>query len=169
MRRLLAAVACALAIGSLVLDAQTVRFVDGLFLYTSNKSEQPIELKAWAELTGRGQLRMSRGSLSDAPVVTTISHLRCSIPMWIPVGAFIATDALFVEERSERRNMSLAARKLNVYALELRIADLERRTKIDSMLEAVNASQDSPGYAFVVLSGGDYQRFYPIRLTPVDR
>ena len=168
MRRLLAAVACALAIGSLALNAQTVRYVDGLFVYTGI-SDVPIELKAWAELTSRGQLRMSRGSLSDAPAITTIRHLRCSIPMWIPVGAFIATEALFLDERAERRNMSIAARKLNVYALEVRVADLERRDKIEQMLEAVHASQDSPGYAFVVLSGGDYQRFYPIRLTAVDR
>ena len=164
----LAAVLSLLATVSL--PAQTIRYIDGLFIHTdTSAASAPIELIAWAEATSRGQLRMSRGTLEDAPTVNEVKRILCSIPMWRPVGAFVTTTALFSEERSERRNMSIAANKLNVYALDVRIADLEKREKIESLLKAVRASPDVPGYAFIVLSGGDYQRFYPIRLTPLDR
>jgi hypothetical protein len=146
--------------------AQTVKYIDGLFIHDG---KQATELIAWAEITGRGQLTMSRGSLEDAPTIHVINRIMVSIPLWKPVGAFVASTALFQDDQAERRNMSMAARKLNIYAMEVRVSDLESRDKIDSMLRSVRASQDSPGYAFIVLSGGDYQRFYPIRLTPVER
>jgi hypothetical protein len=165
MRILLALSCLALLAGGRV-TAQTVRYVDGLFI---NDGKESIELIAWAELTSRGQLRMSRGSLEDAPAIHEIRRILCSVPLWRPVGAFVTSDALFHEERSERRNMSIAVNKLNVYAMEVRIADLERRDRIDSLLKAVRATPDTPGYAFIVLSGGDYQRFYPIRLSPAER
>jgi hypothetical protein len=148
-------------------DAQVVRYVDGLFIQ-SGAGGAPIELIAWAESTSRGQLRMSRGTLEDAPAVNTIARVMCSIPLWQPVGAFVASEALFRDERAERRQLAFATRKLNIYAVEMRVADLEKRETIDSLLRNVRASQDAPGYAFIVLSGGDYQRFYPIRLTTVD-
>jgi hypothetical protein len=166
--RVLLLTASLVAVGVAAIPAQTVRYVDGLFIHTGPDGG-PIELIAWAEATSRGQLRMSRGTLEDAPAVDTIARIMCSIPLWRPVGAFVTTTGLFVEERTERRNLAFAVRKLNIYALEVRIADLEDRAKIDALLRAVRASQDTPGYAFIVLSGGDYQRFYPVRLTPAER
>jgi hypothetical protein len=63
-----------------------------------------------------------------------------------------------------------AVNKLNVYALGLRVADLERREKIDSLLKAVRASYDNPGYAFIGMeSDGINARFYPMRLTPLEK
>ncbi len=59
--------------------------------------------------------------------------------------------------------------KLNVYALGLRIADLESRDRIEDILEAVRATYDNPGYAFIVMSNDGYIRYYPMRLTPLEQ
>jgi hypothetical protein len=160
-----AAVAAALAVAPL---AQVVRYVDGLFIHPGDGGAA-IELIAWAEATSRGSLRMTRGSLDDAPAVRVVARVLSSIPLWRPVGAFIATTDVFRDERAERRLLPFATRKLNIYAIEVRISDLERREKIDQLLRDVRASADMPGYAFVVLSGGDYERYYPVRLSPADR
>jgi hypothetical protein len=46
------------------------------------------------------------------------------------------------------------------------MADVEQRDKIESLLESVKASYDSPRYAFISLASSDYRRSYLIRLTP---
>lgn len=81
-------------------------------------------------------------------------------------------DGVFVAPRRGApidRELPLAVNKLNVYALGIRLADLERRDKIESLLKAVKASFDNPGYAFVVVeTDGSYLRYFPMRLTPLD-
>jgi len=112
---------------------------------------------------------MTTGTLEDAPTVHEITRILCSLPLWKPAGILITTERIFREDRVEQRQLAFAVRKLNVYALELRVVDLERRAKIDSLLKTVRASHDAPGYAFVVLTSGDYRRYYPIRLTAGER
>lgn len=150
--------------------AQGVRYVDGLFVHSADSvSGAPLELIAYAELTGSGMLRMVHGTLEDAPVVHEVRRVLCSLPNWRPVAAVVATTALFRDERAERRQVPIAAHQRNIYAVEVRIADFETRARIDALLRSVGASADTPGYAFVVIDNAGYRRFYPIRLTPIER
>jgi hypothetical protein len=147
--------------------AQVVRYIDGIFV--APRKGAPIELIAYAEQTSVGRLRMAEGSLEDAPLIHEAVSVLTSLPHWKPIGAFVTTTELFKDERAERRNMSFAMSKLNVYALGLRIADLESRERIDEILRAVRASYDNPGFAFIVMSSDGYIRYYPMRLTPLEQ
>jgi hypothetical protein len=144
--------------------AQT-RYVDGVFVRTA---EGVTELIAYAEPT-HGRLRMAHGDLEQAPVVFELQGILSSLPHWRPIGVFVGTSALFEDERAERRQLPIAVRMMNVYAVEVRAATLERREELIPWLAAVRASADSPGYAFVVLRMESLTRYYPIRLTPLDQ
>lgn len=159
--------AAVVALAGFASEAQVVRYIDGIFV--APRTGAPIELIAYAEQTSVGRLRMVEGTLDDAPLVHEVVSVLASLPHWKPIGAFVTTTELFKDERAERRNMSFAVSKLNVYALGLRIADLESRDKIEDILEAVRASYDKPAYAFIVMSNDGYIRYYPMRLTPLEQ
>jgi hypothetical protein len=91
------------------------------------------------------------------------------MPNWRPKSVTVSTEDAFRDERAERRGLVFAVNKLNVYALGLRIVDLEERGKINSLLKAVRASYDNPGYAFIGMESDGYVRYYPMRLTPMER
>jgi hypothetical protein len=149
-------------------DAQVVRYIDGVFV-APRDGGAPIELIAYAEAFTNGVLAMQHGTLEDAPLVHEVARVMISVPNWRPTAMFVATSTLFRDERAERRTLSFAARRLNVYAVELRIVDLERREKIESLLKSVRASADAPGYAFVVIASDTHVKYFPIRLTPFER
>jgi hypothetical protein len=153
---------------ALLTVGQSVRYLDGVFVAPKSASA-PIELIAYAEALSTGVLRMQHGSLEDAPLVHEISGAFLSIPNWKPVGAFVGTTELFRDDRAERRRLSLAVQPRNVYAVALRLVDLERREKIESLLEAVRASADAPGYAFIVIASETHVKYYPMRLTAMER
>jgi hypothetical protein len=161
-----ACIAAIVALAGLVSEAQTVRYIDGVFV--APKGGAPIELIAYAEARSTGILRMSHGSLEDAPLVHEVVSVLASLPNWRPVSITISTEEIFKDERAERRGLVFAVSKLNVYALGLRIADLERRERIESLLKAVRASVGNPGYAFVGMESDGYVRYYPMRLTPLE-
>jgi hypothetical protein len=149
-------------------EAQVVRYVDGVFV--ALRSGPPIELMAYAEVRSSGVLVMARGELEDAPFVSELVSVLASLPTWRPRSVTIATNEIFRDERAERRSVVFAVQKLNVYALGLRISDLERRDKIEQLLKAVRASYDNPGYAFIGMeSSGINTRYYPMRLTPLEK
>jgi hypothetical protein len=152
---------------ALVGEAQVVRYIDGLFI--APKGGAPIELVAYAESLSTGMLRMQHGTIEDAPLVHELVSVLASIPNWQPQSVTVSTEQIFRDERAERRGLVFAVSKLNVYALGLRIADLERRDKIESLLKSVRASYDNPGYAFVAMRSEGYVRYYPMRLTPMER
>ena len=147
--------------------AQTVRYIDGVFI--APRGGAPIELIAYAEALSTGVLRMQQGTLEDAPLVHELVSVLASLPSWKPKSVTISTAQVFRDERAERRGLVFSINKLNVYALGLRIADLERREKIDSLLKAVRASYDNPGYAFIGMEADGYVRYYPMRLTPMEQ
>jgi hypothetical protein len=151
-----------------VLGAQAVRYIDGIFI-APRDATAPIELIAYAEALSTGVLRMQHGSLEDAPLVHEISGAFVSLPNWKPAGAFIGTTELFRDDRAERRRLSFAVQPRNVYAVALRIVDLESREKIESLLKAVRASAENPGYAFIVVAAETHVKYYPLRLTPLER
>jgi hypothetical protein len=148
--------------------AQVVRYLDGVFVAPQGAAA-PIELIAYAEAYSSGVLRMQHGTLEDAPLIHEVDRVMVSVPNWRPAAAFVASDAIFRDERAERREVKFAVRRLNVYAVELRIVDLERRAKIDSLLKSVRASYDTPGYAFIAIGSETHVKYFPIRLTPLDK
>jgi hypothetical protein len=158
----------AVAIVLLVADLgamQAVRYIDGVFVAPKGASA-PIELIAYAEALTTGILRMQHGSLEDAPLVHEVNGVMVSVPNWKPVGVFVGTTELFRDERAERRGLVFAVQRRNVYAVAMRVVDLERRAKIDELLKAVRASHDTPGFAFVVIGSESHLKYFPIRLTP---
>jgi hypothetical protein len=161
------ALASVLAMGGDALHAQVVRYIDGVFVAPKGASA-PIELIAYAESLSTGILRMQYGSLEDAPLVHEIAGAMVSVPNWKPVGAFVGTTELFRDDRAERRRLSIAAQQRNVYAVALRIVDLERRERIEALLRSVRASADAPGYAFIAIASGEHVKYYPVRLTPLE-
>jgi hypothetical protein len=142
------------------------KYIDGVFVATR---QGPVELIAYAEMTARGQLRLQAGSLEDVPVVDELAGILCSVPLWRPTGILIASGRVFDEDQAERRTLIFSGRKLNVYASELRVVDLEKRSKIDELLESLKTSAASPGYGFVVMTSDNMRRFYPFRLTPPEQ
>jgi hypothetical protein len=138
----------------------------GLFI---NSAAGATELLVYAEATHGGRLRMARGELEQAPVVHEVLGILSSLPNWRPIAVIVATTELFRHETAERRQLPIAIRMRNVFAAEVRAVDLEKREQIISLLRAIKASPDTPGYAFVVLDLNGVRRYYPIRLTPRER
>lgn len=138
--------------------------VKGVFVGIRNGA--PVELIAWAESRFQGQLRMASGSLEDVPLVSSITRLLCSVPNWKPAGVIVASEEIFRSERAERRHLPISGRMLNVYTVELRVADLERPATVARLLRDVKASADDPGYVFVILQSGGLIRYYPFRIAP---
>ena len=153
--------------GTGTVHAQVVRYLDGIWVAPKGASA-PIELIAYAESLSTGILRMQYGSLDDAPLVHEMSGVMISVPNWKPIGVFIGTTDLFRDDRAERRRLPIAAQQRNVYAVSLRIADLERRERIESLLTSVRASANAPGYAFIAIASEEHVKYYPVRLTPLE-
>jgi hypothetical protein len=137
-------------------------YVYGIFVGTT---DGPVELIAWAEVALRGQLRMASGTLEDVPTVSAPQRILCNLPNWKPGGILIASEALFRDERAERRELPFALRPINNSALELRVADVEREDRLARLVRAVRASDEDPAYVFVMVTGGGAARFYPFRVT----
>jgi hypothetical protein len=163
----LVSVLVAASLSGLAADAQVVRYIDGVFV--APKGGTPIELIAYAEARSTGILRMSHGTLEDAPLVHEVVSVLASLPQWRPQSVTISTEEIFRDERAERRGVVFAVTKLNVYALGLRISDLEERARIDALLRAVRASATNPGYAFIGMESDGAVRYYPMRLTPMEK
>jgi hypothetical protein len=155
-------------VATATVGGQTVKYIDGVFV--APRGGAPIELIAYAEANSRGIFKMQQGTLEDAPLVHEVVSVLISLPHWQPRTPIVTTTEAFRDEQAERRTLRIAVHKLNVYALGVRIADLEKRDKINSLLKAVRASYDKPGYAFIVIEAdGGYKRFFPIRLTPLEQ
>lgn len=165
MRRALVmtvAVICAIA-RPLAGQAQTASYVPGVFAGTP---EGPIELRAWAEATTSGQLRMASGTLEDVPTLPEVQRILCNLPNWRPTFVLIASEAIFRDERAERRALPFAVRRINTSAIEVRIVDVERKDRLAARLRNVRASDQAPGYVFINMSSNGLERFYPFRVRP---
>lgn len=136
-------------------------YVHGVFVGTP---AGPIELIAWAELTSSGQLRMASATLEDVPTIADAQRVLCNLPNWKPGLIFVATEAFFKDERAERRQLPFSTRRLDVSAVELRIAELERADRRAKLLRDIGATENSPGYLFVGIFSEGLQRYYPVRL-----
>jgi hypothetical protein len=146
------------------------RYVDGVFAQSPNG---PIELIAYAEMSGSGLLRLSHGFMEDVPTLRAGCRVLVSLPSWKPVGAILSTEAIFVDHRAERRDLRASIRSLNIYAADLEFKDLADGNLAARMLKGIKASGDMPAFVFVIVANsltrsnsGNLVRFYPIRLDP---
>lgn len=157
-------VAAALAVSTVPAAAQG-RYIDGIFIHAG---ESPIELLTYADRVRSGQLRISAGSFEDVPVVSSISRVLCSLPNWAPAAVWLSTREIFRDELAERRTLTFAVRRLNVYALELRIADMESAESVSRLVRGVGATEDNPALLFVTMASSGITRHYvvQIELTP---
>lgn len=140
---------------------QTTR---GLFIGTLASR---VELTVYAEPTHGRRLQVTKGSLRDVPTITPSVALRIfsNMPNWQPAAVVVGTAAVLREDNAETRTLPFASRMVNVFALELRVADLEQPAKVAELLESVRASGDNPGYVFVVMFSSGLMRYYPVRLA----
>ena len=158
---------CALTLwGGLAIQAgpsAQARYVNGVFVAPPGGT--PIELIAYADTNAAGDFKMVYGSVEDVPTMHEVSGVLVSMPFFELRYVFVASHELFHDRHSERRQLPVATSPLNVYARHVRIADLERRERIDRLLEAVDAVGETPGYVFIAIESYGYIRYYPIRLT----
>ncbi len=112
--------------------------------YSSGTPHGPIELTAFAEVVTNGQLRMAKGSRENIPTLSEIERVLCNLPNWEPGAIMIANQAIFLDDKAERRELRFAVRRLNISALELRVEDLERKDRLAQWIQGVGASETSP-------------------------
>lgn len=141
-------------------DAQP-RYVDGVFVHSG---QAPIELLTFADRVSSGQLRLTAGSFEDVPVVDRVHRVLCSLPTWKPAGAWVSTRAIFTNEYVERRQLRYAVRQINVYAVELRVAEAEDPERAARLARAVGATDDNPAYLFVTMTNGSVTRDYMVEI-----
>lgn len=155
----LVAVACTLGHPATAIAEQG--YVSGVFVATR---EGPIELMAWAEVMRTGQLRMAKFTLEHVPTVSDVRGILCNLPNWRPGSVMIASEAIFRDERAERREVPFALRMINISAFELRVEDVERKDRLAGLVRAVRASDQVPAYVFIVMSTNGLNRLYPFRV-----
>lgn len=144
-----------------ITTAHAQRYVNGIFVGTSGG---PIQLITWAEQVGSGVFRLGTGSFEHIPVVPDVIHVRCSLPSWRVAGVVMASHDVFRTYLAERKVLPFATRPLNVYAVEMRIADLEKPDRVARLFRSVRASDDNPGYVFVIMHSAGMTRYYPFRI-----
>lgn len=135
--------------------------VDGVFV---NSAHGPVELVAYADRTSIGLLRVSCGTLEDVPAIEAPTRLLCNLPTWKPTLVWLSTRRIFEDEFAERRTVPFAVRRLNVAALEMRIADFEDPARVGRLLENVHASPENPAYLFITLDSSGVTRDYMIEV-----
>ncbi len=152
-----------------VLQAQR-RYIDGVFVASPSG---PVELITYAEPSSTGLLHLTNGSMDDVPTLGPGCRILVSLPSWRPAGVIIATEAIFKDDRAERRDLRWSVRSLNIYAAELEFRDLGDTKFVTRRLKDVRASEAMPAYVFLIVSNslsrgvrGNIVRFYPLRLEP---
>ena len=146
--------------------AAQVRYVDGVFVHDG---ERPIELLAYAERGPGGQLRLIAASFDDVPTLSRIDRVLCSQPFWKPTGVWASTMAAFEVDRAERRQLRFGTRQLNVYAMDLRIPDVESLEGVARLTQRVRATAANPLLVFVTMMRTDRAlREYVIQLATSD-
>jgi hypothetical protein len=138
--------------------------VDGVFVHNG---ERPIELLAYAERGVGGQLRLAAASFDDVPTLARIDRVLCSQPLWQPVAVWASTMAAFEDDRAERRQLRFGVRQLNIYAIELRIPDVENAEGVTRLGRRVRATSANPLLVFVTMGAANRTlRDYPVQLSP---
>lgn len=143
-------------------SAAQSRYIDGVFIHAG---AEPIELLTFADRISSGQLRLSSGSFEDVPIVSSVSRILCSLPTWTPAAVWLSTKRIFRDEYAERRRLPYAVRRLNIYAIELRIADVESPESASRLTRSVGATDEDPAFLFVTMSSSGITRDYIVQLA----
>src|SRR4029453_15205827 len=120
-------------------------YVNGVFV---SSPTGPIELTAYAEVARNGQLRMAKGGLENGPTVNDVRGVLCNLPSWRPGSVLIANEAIFRDERAERREIKFAVRPRSISAIDVRIEDVERKERLADLIRAVGGTEEMPAYVF---------------------
>jgi hypothetical protein len=136
-------------------------YANGVFVGTPGG---PVELIAYADRIGNGQLRMSYGTFEDVPAIESIQRLLCNLPNWKPVLVWVSTRRIFRDEYAERRELRFAVRPLSLVALEVRVADLENAERLRRLTASVGATAGNPAYLFITMSTGSIAREYMVEI-----
>jgi hypothetical protein len=102
------------------------------------------------------------------PTLSRIDRVLCSEPLWKPTGVWASTMAAFEDDRAERRQLRFGARQLNIYAMELRIPDVENVEAVMGLARRVRATTANPLLLFVTMRADDTLREYLIQLATSD-
>lgn len=126
---------------------------------------EQIPLKTYAEFLGAGILRISSGSARDIPTVDEVEFIRCALTGWRPGAVLVTSEALFRDERSERRLTPIVIRPVGVSAVAVRAPALDDPKQVAQLLKAVGVPEGGErSYFFLILTSGDANRYYPFRL-----
>ena len=136
-------------------------YINGVFV---SSPTGPIELTAYAEVARNGQLRMAKGSLENVPTFTEVRGILCNLPTWRPGSVLIANEAIFRDERSERRELRFAVRLRSISAFDVRVEDVERKERLADLIRAVGGNSEMPAYVFIVMVTNGLERLYPFRV-----
>jgi hypothetical protein len=161
------AVFCALIVGaglaSQAAPPEQARYLNGVFVSPGRGS--PIELITYADTNAVGDFKMAYGSIEDVPTLHEVDGVLVNMPFFELRYVFVASHELFHDRYSERRQLPIATSPINIYARHVRIADLQRRERIENLLATVKAVGKTPGYAFIAVESYGYIRYYPVRLS----
>ncbi len=138
------------------------RYIDGVFVYDGR---DPIELLAYATSLPSGGMELARASFDDVPVLTQVRGVLCSIPNWKPERVWAGSKAVFHDHRAARRDLRFQVRQLNIYALDLRVADVDQPAGVSRLASRVRASPDNPLFLFVTMTSDRILREYLVQLS----
>ena len=136
-------------------------YAHGVFVASSHG---PIELTAYAEVWRSRTLRMAKGSLENVPTINDVHGVLCNLPSWRPGSVLIASEAIFRDERAERREIKFAVRLRSISAIDVRIEDVERKERLADLIRAVGGTEEMPTYVFIVMVTNGLERLYPFRV-----
>lgn len=153
----------ALTLAAAVLSAMPAFAQDtGVLLFTE---KEQIPLKTYAEMLGAGILRITHGTTKDIPTIDSFRFIRCSLTGWRPASVLAAGEALFTNERSERRLIPIAQRPVGVTAVAVRVAALEDPKRVAELHRAIGEPEGGDrAYFFLILTSGGLTRYYPFRI-----
>ena len=127
--------------------------------------KEQIPLKTYAEIMQTGVMRITSGNAKDIPTVDHVDFIRCALTGWRPGPVMIASEALFTDERSERRLTPIVVRPVGVTAVAVRAPALDDPKRVAQLLKAVGAPEGGDrSYFFLILTSSDLTRYYPFRL-----
>ena len=158
-RELLAAMPLSMATATV--HAQ--RYIDGVFVHDGG---DPIELLAYATPLASGRMELAQASFDDVPVLSQVRGVLCSIPNWKPVRVWAGSQAVFHDDRAARRELRFRVRQLNIYALDLRVPDVDQPAGVTRLASQVRAAPDNPLFLFVTMTSDRVvRREYMVQLS----
>jgi hypothetical protein len=158
-RELLAAMPLSMATATV--HAQ--RYIDGVFVHDGG---DPIELLAYATPLASGRMELAQASFDDVPVLSQVRGVLCSIPNWKPVRVWAGSKMVFRDDRATRRELRFQVRQLNIYALDLRVPDVDQPAGVARLFSQVRAAPDNPLFLFVTMTSDRVvRREYMVQLS----